>query len=328
MEYTILGNSDLRVSRLGFGGCPMGGHDWGDVTLSEVERAAHLALDHGVNFFDTADVYGLGQSERLLGKVLKTRRNEIVVATKFGLKRTDKGKTTCDNSPAWIEKALEMSLKRLCVDCIDLYQIHYKDTSTPWEDIFEILERKREDGKIRYYGLSNVSYKDIAHLNLPEVTVSFQLEYSLANRSHEKDIMRIAEDKMLGFLSWGSLGQGVLSGKYGPGCKFPVSDRRSRKVYKNFHERFERNLSLVEVMKQMAKHDNKSLPQIAIRWILDNLEFSVALVGVKTTSQINDNLGAFGWRFSPEELKVLEQLAAENKLNLVPRTRSVGVDQM
>lgn len=309
MDYIILVNSDLKVSRLGFGCCPMGMHGWGPADRKSLISAVRVALDEGVNLFDTADVYGLGESERLLGKALKNRVHAAVVATKFGVRRTGNGKTFNDNSPAWIERALEMSLKRLCVDCIDLYQIHYKDASTPWEDIFETLERKREQGKIRYYGLSNVFYKDIAHLELPQATVSFQLEYSLANRSYETDILQIAKDKVLGFLSWGSLGQGVLSGKYGHGTQFPENDRRSGKVYKNFHEKFEGNLRLVEKMKQLAKRRNKSLPQIAIRWIMDNLEFSIALVGVKTTSQIRDNLGAFGWRFSPEELEMLRNFS-------------------
>jgi myo-inositol catabolism protein IolS len=308
MEYTVLGDSDLRVSRLGFGGCPMGGHGWGAVDLSEIERAIHIALDHGVNLFDTADIYGFGESEKVLGRVLKTRRDEFVVATKFGVRRIG-SKITYDNSPGWIEKALEMSLKRLGVECIDLYQIHYKDESTPWEEIFETLERKREQGKIRYYGLSNIFYKDVAHLELPDATVSFQLEYSLANRAYEMDILEMAKEKMLGFLSWGSLGQGILSGKYRHDTRFPQDDRRSRKVYENFHRKFERNLALVEIMKQIGKHKKKSLPQIAIRWIMDNLEFGVALVGVKTTSQIRDNLGTFGWRLRADEVELLKNAA-------------------
>ena len=245
MDYINLANSDLKSSQLGFGCCPMGGHGWGEISIEEMKKAVAIALDKGVNLFDTADIYGFGESERLLGKFLKGRRHEAIIATKFGVRIDDQGRTFYDNTPSWIEKALDASLKRLEVEYIDLYQIHYLDGKTPFNDIIEILEEKREKGKIRYYGISNISLKDICDYSMPKAMISFQNEYSLTNRSFEKEIVKISKEKGLGFFSWGSLGQGILSGKYSATTKFLKNDRRSRPIYVNFHgEKFKKNSSV------------------------------------------------------------------------------------
>ena len=160
MEYIKLKNSELSVSRLCMGGCPMGRYGWGDVKEDELIEAVHTALDNGITIFDTADTYGLGESERILGKALGDRRKDVIVASKFGV-RVAGGKTVYDNSPKWIEEALHSSLKRLGTDCIDLYQVHYRDGITPIEVVVEALERQKEKGNIRYYGLSNIHKSDI-----------------------------------------------------------------------------------------------------------------------------------------------------------------------
>lgn len=310
MDYVILGNSDLKVSQLGFGCCPMGGHGWGNISVDELRKAVPIALDKGVNFFDTADIYGLGNSERCLGKFLKGRRHEAIIATKFGVRKDNQGKTFYDNSPEWIEIALDASLKRLETEYIDLYQIHYLDGKTPFSDITEILEQKKEEGKIRYYGLSNIALKDIYNFNLPKSMISFQSEYSLANRSNEEEIFKISREKGLGFLSWGSLGQGVLSGKYDANTKFSEDDRRSRPVYVNFHgDKFKKNLKIVEVVKQISEQRGKTLAQIAIRWILDYLGFGVVLVGIKSPKQLLDNIGVFNWHLKHDEINALDSIS-------------------
>ena len=148
MEYVNLKNSDLRVSRLCMGGCPMGGHGWGIVQEQDLIDAVHTALDQGLNFFDTADTYGLGQSERTLSRALGGRRDQVVIASKFGV-RVENHSTFYDNSPQWIRTACENSLRRLNTDYIDLYQIHYRDGHTPLEVVVETLERLRDQGKIR-----------------------------------------------------------------------------------------------------------------------------------------------------------------------------------
>ena len=185
MEYINLGKSDLKVSRLGFGCCPMGGHGWGKVSEDEFRDAVSAALDARINFFDTADIYGFGRSEELLGRFLKLRRKEAVIDTKFGLRTDNKGKIFYDNRLALIEKALDGRLSRLGVGQIDLYQVHYLDGKTPIADVIGVLEEKKKKGKIRYYGFSNVFLKDINDPALPEALVSFQAEYSLAKREKE-----------------------------------------------------------------------------------------------------------------------------------------------
>ena len=309
MHYAALGRTDLRVSRLGFGCCPMGGHGWCEVSPDDVERAVRVALDGGVNFFDTADVYGLGESERRLGKALKGRRQEAIIATKGGVRfRVDpQAGTYYDNSPAWLNHALEESVRRLQVDCIDLYQVHYRDGRTPLSDVIELLEANRKAGKIRYYGLSNISWDEIASFPIPSALVTFQAQYSLASRSNEAGIAKIARNKELTLLSWGSLGQGILTGKYDVHSRFPVNDRRSRPVYVNFHgARLYKNMMLVEAMRGLPSYPARSLAQIAIRWILDYLGFGTALVGIKTPLQITENIGAFGWHLSQAEIDCLD----------------------
>ena len=180
MEYITLKNSDLRVSRLCMGGCPMGGYGWGIVQEQELVAAVHAALDCGVNFFDTADTYGLGQSELTLGRALGSRRSDAVIATKFGV-RVDKTGTTYDNSPEWIRTACENSLRRLNTDYIDLYQVHYRDGQTDLGTVLDALEDLRSQGKIRYFGLSNLTRADLAELEAYKGRfVSVQNEYSLA----------------------------------------------------------------------------------------------------------------------------------------------------
>ena len=161
MEYITLKNSDLKVSRLCMGGCPMGGHGWGIVQEQELLDTVQSALDLGVNFFDTADTYGLGQSELTLGRALGSRRQEAVIATKFGV-RVENHTTFYDNSPLWIRTACENSLKRLGTDYIDLYQMHYRDGHTDIATVLGVLEDLRREGKIRYFGLSNLSMADYA----------------------------------------------------------------------------------------------------------------------------------------------------------------------
>ena len=160
MEYITLKNSDLTVSRICMGGCPMGQYGWGEVQEKELLDAVSAALDIGINFFDTADTYGLGTSERTLAKALGTKRKNAVIADKFGV-RVENGHTFYDNSPEWIRKALEGSLKRLGTDYIDLYQIHYRDGKTPIGEVVEELERLKRKGYIRHYGLSNIHREDL-----------------------------------------------------------------------------------------------------------------------------------------------------------------------
>ena len=309
MEYVKLKNTDISISRLCMGGCPMGGYGWGFVSENAVIATVHRAIDGGVNFFDTADTYGLGQSERTLAKALEGRRDKVIIATKFGV-RAEKGNTFYDNSPEYIEKALYNSLKRLSTDYIDLYQIHYRDKTTPLDAVVEVLERFKEQGKIRCYGLSNIhseAFDEVAPF-LGKFA-SCQNEYSLVARGNENDLMINCNALLLTPMTWGSLGQGVLTGKYNINSGFGVNDRRSRDIYTNFHgDKLRQNVEIVEKMKPLAEKYGVPLAALAVRFILDHIPDSIALVGAKNPEQIQGTMSAMEFTLSKDELEFLEKI--------------------
>ena len=294
------------------GGCPMGQYGWGAVQEEELLSAVSEAVENGINFFDTADTYGLGTSEKTLAKALDSRKNDVVIADKFGV-RVENGHTFYDNSPEWIEKALAGSLQRLERDYIDLYQIHYRDNVTPIESVVEALERLKEKGYNRYYGLSNIHEDDLGELKKYKgCFVSFQDEYSLACRKNEADIFKAQEQLDISPMTWGSLGQGILTGKYSKDSVFGKDDRRSRDIYVNFHgEKLAKNLQIVENMKPIAANHGKTPAAAAIRFILDYIPDSVVLCGAKNPGQIRANAEAADWKLEPEELELLDKISRE-----------------
>lgn len=288
----------------------MGGYGWGQVSQDELVKAVHKALDCGINFFDTADTYGLGKSEMTLAKGLGSKRHDVIIESKFGV-RTGGGKTVYDNSPEYIRTALEESLRRLETDYIDIYVIHYRDRSTPIASVVDTLDGLKKEGKIRCFALSNIHADDISEL-MPYKGkfVSCQDEFSLACRKNEGDLELLRKELLITPMTWGSLGQGVLSGKYGKDAVFGADDRRSREIYVNFHgEKLEKNLEIVEVLKKIAAERNKSVPSCAIRWILDKMPESVAIVGIKNPSQLVSNVEACDWHLSPDEMRALEEVS-------------------
>lgn len=310
MEYVTLRNTELKVSRLCMGGCPMGGYGWGNVQEQELIDAIHCAVDNGINFFDTADTYGLGQSEKTLSKGLGTRRKDVVVESKFGV-RFSKDGTTYDNSPAYIQECLEGTLKRMGTDYIDVYVVHYRDSRTPIEDVIGKLEDLKKEGKLRYYGLSNIHEDGMAEL-MPYrgKFVCCQDEYSLACRRFEIDLLKVQREIEVTPLTWGSLGQGILTGKYDRNSTFEQNDRRSRDIYVNFHgEKLVKNLEIVEAMRPIAKAHNVSVAAVAIRFIMDYLKDSVVLVGAKRPAQIKGNLESIGWTLTDKELAILDEIS-------------------
>ena len=288
----------------------MGGYGWGNVQESELLDAISEALDKGVNFFDTADTYGLGQSERTLAKGLGERRKNVVIESKFGV-RVGGGKTVYDNSPEYIQTALEESLRRLNTDYIDIYTIHYRDGKTPIADVIGKLDELKAAGKIRHYGLSNIHGNEADEL-IPyaEKFVCCQDEFSLACRKNEADLCSLQSKLHVTPMTWGSLGQGILTGKYGADVKFGADDRRSREIYVNFHgEKLKQNLRIVEVLKKIAENHGRTVAACAIRWILDTLPESVVIAGVKRPSQLDSNIEAMDWHLGIEEMKELNEVA-------------------
>lgn len=313
MQKVKIQKTDLEVSALCMGGCPLGGYGWGDVSRQELINAVKTAVENGINFFDTADTYGLGESERTLCEALGSDKNNVVITTKFGV-RVENGKTTYDNSREYIFSAVEGSLKRLGRDCIDLYQVHYRDGKTPLSDVAESLERLREQGKIRYYGLSNIHKEDEEELKSfsSNPFVSFQDEYSLACRKNESEMFSFRDDYKMTPFTWGSLGQGILSGKYDKNCKFEANDRRSRDIYVNFHgKKLLKNLEIVEVLKEIANETGKSVSSVAIRWILDYLKDSVVIVGAKNPKQVLQNAESLSFELNAEQIERLEKISKE-----------------
>lgn len=289
----------------------MGGYGWGDVQEKELIKAVHTAIDQGITMFDTADTYGLGQSERTLGKALGEKRKHIVIADKFGVRVGENG-TVYDNSPGYIREALDASLRRLDTDYIDLYQVHYRDNTTPLEEVIDTLENLKKSGKIRYYGLSNIHEADYDEIR-PYIgrIVSVQNEYSLACRKNEKELLTLCSDFHISPLTWGSLGQGILTGKYTKeNVMFGSNDRRSRDIYVNFHgEKLTKNLEIVESMKTVAAKYNKPVSSVAIRFILDFLPESVVLFGAKRPEQILGNIESTDWKLDSEDVKKLDEIS-------------------
>jgi len=308
-DATRLGRSPLRVRRLGFGCEQLGGYEWGAVNPARVAAAVEMALEHGITLFDTADCYGRGESERRLGRLLAPHRERVLIATKFGVRFSDAGTVWYDSSPQWIAQAVEESRRRLDTDVVDLLQMHYWDGITPVAAVFDALEALRVAGKIRWYGITN----HIPHETLPTGypgLVSASLEYSLVERRHEVAARAFAQ-MGLTFVSYGSLGQGILSGKYQATTRFAANDRRSRPQYRNFHgERLARNLRIVESLRQCAQQLGISMSQLAIGWILQQLPSGIALVGIKSPEQLQDLLGALTLRLPPQVTDLLEAMSA------------------
>lgn len=304
----------------------MGGHGWGDVSKAEVIKAVHSALDKKVNFFDTADIYGRGESEKILGEALRGRREEAVIASKFGVRMDANNKAIYDNSPQWINETLNNSLKRLKTDYIDLYQIHYRDDKTSLVEIVETLEKLKKEEKIRYFGLSNLKMSDVNEITHVKSHFStFQNEFSLANRDHEPVIFKSTHELGLSPLTWGSLGQGILTGKYDSQSKFDSNDRRSRPIYKNFHgEKLQHNLRIVEGLRNIADQINKPVSAVAIRWILDFLPGSVVITGVKSREQLEMNELSLGWTLDRSQVSHLCKIF-NTEVTEIMNSENIGV---
>lgn len=318
MEFINIKHSSLKVSRLCMGGCPLGGYGWGKTDEANLIRSVLTALDCGVNFFDTADTYGLGTSERLLGKALGARRADVVIQDKFGVKAAAGQPTSYDNSRNYIIKACEASLKRLNTDYIDIYVIHYRDGKTPLGDVVETLEYLKQCGKIRYFGLSNIyDENDAELLEYKDKFVTFQDEYSLACRKNEKEMFKLRDEYGLTPLTWGSLGQGILSGKYNENnVNFSSDDRRSREIYVNFHgEKLKRNLKIVEILRKIADTHRVPISAVAVRFILDYITNCAVMVGIKTPEQIRQNINAMDWHLTKEEMDSLLIISSDGYSN-------------
>lgn len=307
MEYKRLGKTNLKISRVGFGCWAIGGHGYGKVDDQDSIAAIRRALDLGINFFDTADVYGFGHSEEILSKALGGKRNEVIIATKFGVSWDKNSNIGRDCSPKRVVEALNDSLHRLKLDCIPLYQIHWPDTKTPISATMEALKECQEDGKIQYIGCSNFPSDLIRNAQKTARLESLQVPYNILDRNIEGDILSCCQELKMSVLAYSPLAQGLLTGKFRHEVKFDDDDSRGRNE-KFQGEKFLANLKLVDKLKEIGNHYNKTPAQVAIRWILDNAYITCAITGIKKIKQIEENIGALDWSLSKEERKLLSTL--------------------
>lgn len=305
MEYMKLGLTDLEISRVGFGCWAIGGHGWGNVDDSLSIAAIREAYNLGINFFDTADVYGFGHSEEILSRALGEYRHEVIIATKFGVSWDADGNIGRNSSAKYISAAVGASLKRLNIDCIPLYQIHWPDYDTPIMETMEALRRCQEEGKIRYIGCSNFSSKLIRNAQKYGRLESLQVPLSII-RNNIKDECLTCRELNMGIIVYDVLVKGLLSGKFQSDAKFNADDIRS--LDKNFQGiKFKKNLELVKKMKEIGAGYGKTVSQVAIRWALDNPSITCAITGIKKPEQIRENIEALNWKLAKEDWKLLSE---------------------
>ena len=305
MEYKQLGKSELIASRIGFGCWAIGGHGYGKVDDQESIRSIHRALELGINFFDTADVYGFGHSEKILSKALGSKIKDVIIATKFGVKWNDLGVTTKDCSPQRLTYALEGSLRRLKLDCIPLYQIHWPDNKSNIDETIDALEKCRSEGKIKYYGCSNFSLGLIESLKKINYIVSQQTQYSIMDRQNDGLILKCNTQYKIANIVYGVLARGFLSGKYSLNTQYHDNDTRKTDI--NFQgERFNKNIKMVEYLKLISLKYGTSSSQVAIRWILQKIGIDFVLIGIRNSKQIEENVKVFNWELSQSDYTDIE----------------------
>lgn len=310
MQYRQLGNSDLNVSEISLGSWLTYG---GGVERQQAEACIHKAFDVGINFIDTANVYGRGAAESLLGEILQgIDRKSYVLATKvyFPMSSTDQGL-----SGAQIHKQIDASLKRLRTDYVDLYQCHRYDVNTPLEETMEALTNVVQQGKARYIGFSEWNPAQIeAALNMKNVErfVSSQPQYSMLWRKPEAEVFPLCAANGIGQIVWSPLAQGVLTGKYKPGEVPPQDSRAANSQMNAFMGDItsERVLSAVQNLKPIAQSLNISMVQLALAWVLRDERVSSAIIGASRPEQVADNAAASGIKLNDDVLRKIDEVLA------------------
>lgn len=309
MEYIPLRHTNLTISRLIFGCEPLGGTDWGKVDENLLDQAVSRSVDLGVNCFDVANVYGLGLAEERLSQILGSKRHEVVIISKFGVNwETPRGrsraKTFLDCSPERVISCLEGSLQRLRLDCIPIYLVHWPDPKTPIDKTLEVLLRFQKEGKIQYFGVSNFPLTLLREANRFTNVGILELQYNLVDRSAEEELLPYCQTEKINVFAYGALAQGLLTGKYDASTTFEKDDRRHRLSHFK-PDAIKKNLRILDKLKIIGDRYEKTMSQVAIRWILDNPSISAAIVGAKTPFQTEMNLGALDWQLTDQELAYL-----------------------
>ncbi|MFF0381491.1 aldo/keto reductase [Streptomyces sp. NPDC004286] len=317
MEYRRLGASGLLVPALSFGAGTFGGRGplfgaWGNTGVEEARRMVDVALDAGVTLFDTADVYSDGASEDVLGAALKGRRDKVLISTKSGLPTGD-GPGDAGTSRSRLVSSVDAALRRLGTDRIDLFQLHVFDAGTPVEEVQGTLADLVRAGKIRYTGVSNFSgwqtMKSLAaadRLGHPR-PVAQQVYYSLVGRDYEWELMPLGRDQGLGALVWSPLGWGRLTGKIRRGQPLPRESRLHETADAGPPVDDERLYAVVDVLDEIAAETGRSVPQIALNWLLRRPTVSSVIIGARNEEQLRQNLGALGWHLDADQMSRLDR---------------------
>jgi len=312
MEKRKLGNSDLEVSAIGLG-CMGMSHRYGPAgDWKELISLIHSAIDRGVTFFDTAEVYGPFANEELVGEALAPYRDKVVIATKFGIKIVD-GKHVQNSRSEVIRASIEGSLKRLKTDVIDLYYQHRVDPNVPIEEVAETVKDLMKEGKVKHWGLSEAGVQTIrrAHKVLPLTAV--QSEYSMWWRRPEEELLPTLEELGIGFVPYSPLGKGFLTGRFNKNSKFEKSDFRNI-VPRFTPENLDANQILVDLIKKVAADKDLTPAQIALSWLLAQKPWIVPIPGTTKLKRLEENLGSVNIKLIPEELQSINSALDKIKI--------------
>ncbi|WOA33324.1 aldo/keto reductase [Alloalcanivorax xenomutans] len=320
MEHRYLGRSGFKVPVLGFGAGTFGGKGplfsaWGNTGVEQARRLVDLCLEAGVTLFDTADVYSDGASEEVLGAAVAGRRDQVILSTKVSL-RSGEGANDVGASRHHLVRAVERSLRRLGTDYIDLLQLHHFDAMTPVEQVMATLDDLMRSGKVRYIGASNYSgwqlMKSLAAADRYGYSrfVANQTYYSLIGRDYEWELMPLGQDQGLGALVWSPLGWGRLTGKIRRGQPLPEGSRLHETAGFAPPVEEERLYNVVDALLTVAEETGKTVPQVAINWLLRRPTVSSVLIGARNEQQLRDNLGAVGWSMTEQQAARLDKASA------------------
>jgi aryl-alcohol dehydrogenase-like predicted oxidoreductase len=325
MEYRKLGGSGFKVPALTFGTGTFGGKGeffgaWGASDVAEASRLVDICLEAGVTMFDSADIYSSGASEEVLGGAIKGRRDKVLISTK-GTFRAGDGPNDVGSSRHHLIKAVEGSLRRLGTDYIDLYQLHGFDAQTPVEEVLSTLDDLVRAGKIRYLGCSNFSgwhlMKSLAYSDKHGLSryVAHQAYYSLIGREYEWELMPLGLDQGVGAVVWSPLGWGRLTGKIRRGQPKPANSRLNTQVVIDMGPPVEDEYlyTVVDALDAVAKETGKSVPQVALNWLLQRPTVATIIIGARNEQQLRDNLGAVGWNLTQEQVAKLDAASARTK---------------
>src|SRR5436309_7642493 len=300
MEKRKIGRSPLEVSAVGLGLMSMSGV-YGNANDEESISLIHYALDKGINLLDSADMYGWGHNEQLLGRALKGWRDKAIVATKFGQTKDASGKQGVDGRPEYVRKSCEASLKRLGIDVIDLYYQHRVDPNTPIEETVGAMAALVQEGKIRHIGLSEASAKTLRRAAKVHAITALQSEYSLWSRDPEDEILATCRDLGIGFVAYSPLGRGVLTGQIKRFEDFAADDyRRFSPRFQG--ENFQKNLDLVGKIEELAERKGCTPSQLALAWVLAQGEEIVPIPGTKRRKYLEENVGALNVKLTVDDL--------------------------